>query len=137
MESCLFCKIVNKEISAEIIYEDKFVLSFLDNHPVCFGHTLVIPKKHYKVLTDLGDEELGFFFKGLKNTVLLLEEKISPDGFNIGVNQGEKAGQVVPHLHFHILPRFENDGGANIQYIVNNPPKLSLKEIKERIINAN
>jgi len=131
---CLFCKIVNKEVPAEVIYEDDFVLAFLDIQPRTLGHTLVIPKKHRESLIELEDKEIEQFFSGLKNVTLLLKQKLSANGFNIGVNQGKVAGQVISHLHFHILPRFENDNGSSIQAIVNNPPQLSLKEVKKKIL---
>jgi len=132
--SCIFCEIVNKKIPAEVVYEDGFVLAFLDANPKTLGHTLVIPKKHRERLIDLKEEEIHPFFLGLKKVVLLLQEKLSPDGFNIGANQGEHAGQVVPHLHFHILPRFKNDGGGNFQSVVSNPPQITLQEIRKKII---
>lgn len=119
---------------AKIIYEDEYVLSFLDINPHTLAHTVVIPKRHYETILDLDDNNILKLFSGLRNTVNLIKETIKPDGFNIGINHGKTAGQAINHLHIHILPRFENDGGGSIHSIIYNKPKESIDEIYNKII---
>jgi len=132
---CLFCKIVNKEIPAEIIYEDNHTLAFLDIHPKTPAHVLIIPKKHYASIMEVDGLEIGPLFATVKKIAIMLNDKFKPDGLSIGINQGRAAGQEVDHLHIHILMRYKNDKGGSIQSIVDNPPKESLKEIKNKILN--
>jgi len=116
---CLFCKIANKEIEAKIVYEDNFSLAFLDINPCQKGHLLVIPKKHYSNLNEVPKEELAELFETVKKMTQLLEEKLNTSSFNIGWNHGKEAGQVINHLHIHIIPRYPEDGGGSMQTIVN------------------
>ena len=116
--SCLFCKIANKEIDSKIIYEDEFSIAFLDINPSQKGHLLVIPKKHYQNLGEVPEEELAKLFETVKKMTKLLERRLNVSSFNIGWNHGKDAGQVINHLHIHIIPRYPNDGGGSMQTIV-------------------
>ena len=137
MEHCVFCKIIKKEIPAEIIYEDNIALAVLDVNPVTAGHTLVVPKKHCQTVLELAEKEIGLFWQTVNKTMEILKNGLEPDGFTIGINHGKAAGQVIEHLHVHILPRFHNDGGGNIHSIINNPPELSLEQTKNKILQNN
>jgi histidine triad (HIT) family protein len=108
MSNCIFCKIVNKEIPAKIIYEDKHAIAFLDNNPANVGHTLVIPKKHFKTIDKMDKVELD----KLSEAILKISKGIMQvsDGMNIVQNNKEVAGQIVPHVHFHLVPRHKGDG---------------------------
>ena len=117
--SCLFCKIANKEIDSKIVYEDEFSVAFLDINPCQRGHLLVIPKKHYQNLNEVPEDQLTKLFETVKKMTKLLEEKLNVSSFNIGWNHGKDAGQVINHLHIHIIPRYPNDGGGSMQTIVN------------------
>ena len=129
---CLFCKIVRGEMQAEKIYENDFLLAFLDVNPSSKGHTLLIPKEHITNLEDVNDELLGKIFSGVKEVMKMIKRAINCDGFTIGINQGECAGARVPHLHIHIIPRFVNDGGGMVQMVVKNPPQEDLTTIAEK-----
>jgi histidine triad (HIT) family protein len=133
MSECLFCKIANKEIEAKIIYEDENNLAFLDVHPHAPGHTVLIPKKHRYDVLELEDNEIASLFVALKKTLALIQNAINPDGFTIGINHKEAAGQVISHLHVHLIPRFKNDGGGSIHSVVLNKPKESIDEIYNKI----
>lgn len=126
---CLFCKIINKEIPNFTVYEDEGVLAFLDIFPHALGHTVVIPKKHFDNPLEMNEEEFKNFSIGLKKTLEKVQEVLKPAGFNVGWNQNEAGGQVVPHLHAHILPRFDGDGGGSIHSIIKNPGDKSVKEV--------
>jgi histidine triad (HIT) family protein len=137
MMDCIFCKIINKEIDSKIIYEDSQNLAFLDIHPHAPGHTVVIPKKHTKTILELDASEIKDLFMALKNTLEIIQNTINPDGFTIGINHGESAGQAIPHLHIHLIPRFKNDGGGSIHSVVLNKPKESIEEIYKKIKYGN
>lgn len=108
--SCIFCKIIKKEIPRYKIYEDKDVLAFLDINPVNPGHTLVISKKHFANFEEIPDEELCKIIKVVKKIGKTIIKSLEVKGYNVQVNNNPIAGQVVPHIHFHIIPRIENDG---------------------------
>jgi len=110
MEDCLFCKIINKEIPSEVIYEDDNIFAFLDINPINDGHTLIIPKKHSKDLTVANDEDLHYVISKVKELAPKICKAVGANDFNLGVNNGPTAGQVVFHTHFHIMPRFDGDG---------------------------
>ena len=128
-KDCIFCKIIKGEVPNHTVYEDKHVLCFLDIFPHAKGHTVVIPKKHYVNLEDLPEDEWKNISVGIKESLEKINEKLSPDGSNIGINNKEIAGQVVPHVHWHIIPRYDNDGGESIHSIIKNPGDKSVKEI--------
>ncbi|MFA5813488.1 MAG: HIT family protein [Patescibacteria group bacterium] len=126
---CLFCKIINKEIPNYSVYEDSRSLAFLDIHPKCKGHTVVIPKVHAETLLDLDEQLFHGFLMAVKKTQERIEEVLHPDGYNVGWNQGEAGGQVVPHLHIHILPRWKGDGGSSMHGIVSSAGETNAAEI--------
>jgi len=107
---CIFCQIVNREIPAQIVYEDVDTLAFLDIKPVNPGHILVIPKKHYQNLEEVPVEELQKIIVIVKKMGALLKEKLGVAGYNIAENNDPVAGQIIPHLHFHVIPRHQDDG---------------------------
>ena len=130
---CLFCKIGKKEIPAEIVYEDEDVFAILDIYPVAPGHTMVIPKIHAQNLLDLDDSKVAPVFLGVKKVLGILKKTIKPDGFTVGINHGTVSGQVVDHLHIHLIPRFLNDHGKSVHSVVLNPPTETPEEIGKRI----
>lgn len=133
MSECIFCKIAQGDEEAKKIYESDDVVAFLDIKPRSPGHTLVIPKKHVEFLTDLDDELLSEVFKAVKKVENMLKTALNPDAFNVGINDGKDAGQVIPHLHVNIFPRFEGDEGGPVHLVVNNPPSESISEMAKRI----
>ncbi|MFH1346628.1 MAG: HIT family protein [Spirochaetota bacterium] len=132
---CLFCKIANKEIPAQIIYESVDATAVLDVNPRAPGHTMVLPKIHAANILELPDEKIGGVFKAVKETTDLLNKKLKSDGFTIGINHGKVSGQTVEHLHIHVIPRWTGDGGGSIHSVVDNGSKESLEEIKNKLIN--
>jgi len=110
MEDCIFCKIVKGEIPCYKIYEDKNTFAMLDISPASEkgGHTLVMPKKHYELITELSDEDAKSLMLAVKKVSKAVME--FGEGMNIIQNNKRIAGQFVPHLHFHLIPRFKDDG---------------------------
>ena len=104
MENCIFCKVINKEIPANIVYEDEEILAFEDIHPLAPVHTLVIPKKHITSLKELNEENSKIISKIYLVINKIAEQKgIKEKGYRVVVNCGEEGGQEVQHLHFHLL----------------------------------
>ncbi len=110
MPDCIFCKIIKGGISADKIYEDENCLAFLDITPINPGHVLLIPKEHYENLYDLPDKELKQLAPIIKKLAIAIKKGVNAEGINIGMNNERPAGQLVPHAHFHIMPRFSSDG---------------------------
>ncbi len=110
MSDCIFCKLVKGEIPSSKVYEDKDVLAFLDIGPVNKGHTLVIPKKHYETIWDVPDKVLGAMMIKSKEISKAIEKALKADGVNIMMSNRKAAGQLVPHAHIHLIPRYQGDG---------------------------
>ena len=109
-DDCLFCKMVAGQIPVAKIYEDKVVLSFLDIGPISDGHTLVIPKQHFEKLHECPAELLGQVFTRIGKIAGAVAAAMNSDGYNLLCNNGRAAGQLIEHLHFHIVPRTNGDG---------------------------
>jgi histidine triad (HIT) family protein len=110
MSECIFCRIVEKEIPATIVYEDDDVLVFMDIGPIIKGHALVISKKHYDPVTETPDEVVSQMHIVAKRVAQAQMNGLGADGVNIMQNNGSAAGQEVPHIHVHVIPRFSGDG---------------------------
>jgi len=135
MEDCIFCKIVSKQVPAIVVFEDNDVISFMELHPSAPGHVMVILKKHGKTLFDYEDNDLGKLMTGVKKIAQKVQKAMNADALTIGINHMEKRG--VPHLHVHIIPRFDGDRGGIMQTIVDNKPTEDREQIAEKIKNAN
>lgn len=133
---CIFCKIAQGKMESETIYETDDVICFLDINPRAPGHCLVIPKEHTENLIDLEDRSIGAIFKAVKKVEKMLKASLDPDAFTIGINDGEAAGQEIPHLHVNIIPRFKGDKGKAIHSVVNNPPEEDVSEIADMVREA-
>jgi len=108
-DDCLFCKMVAGQIPVTKIYEDEVVLAFLDIGPISDGHTLVIPKQHFEKLHDCPPELLGRVSSRLGKIAGAVTAAMNSDGYNVLCNNGRAAGQLIEHLHFHIIPRNTGD----------------------------
>jgi histidine triad (HIT) family protein len=135
-DDCVFCGIVAGDIPGRTVYEDEDVLAFLDANPLAPGHTLVIPKAHHERLNDLDDGLAGSVLGTLNALVPVVEDAVDAPATTVAFNNGPEAGQEVPHVHGHIVPRFEGDGGGPIHTAAGDRPDLSedeLDDIAERI----
>jgi histidine triad (HIT) family protein len=109
-QECIFCKIASGEIPATKIYEDDVVVAFLDIGPISDGHTLVMPRQHVEQVHNSPPELLGQIWTRLGKIADAIASATGADGYNVLCNNGRAAGQVVDHLHFHIIPRRAGDG---------------------------
>lgn len=105
MEKTVFMKIIERDIPADIVYEDDETLAFLDISPNMPGHTLVIPKKPVVNIFDADDETLCAVMQTIRKVAPAVRDAVGAKGVHINSNHGEEAGQIVPHLHFHVIPR--------------------------------
>lgn len=108
MNDCVFCTLQG----AEILVEDELARAFFDKYPVSEGHILIVPKRHAATIFDATQEEIASVGKLLKKVKEHLEERFHPDGYNIGANVGEVAGQSIFHWHVHVIPRYKGDAGT-------------------------
>lgn len=113
VNECLFCKMALGQIPVIKIYEDDVVLSFLDIGPISDGHSLVIPKQHYEEIHNCPADVLAQVASKIGKIAGAIVAAMNADGYNVMSNNGRAAGQVIDHLHFHIIPRKAGDGIFN------------------------
>ena len=133
MNNCIFCKIINKEIPSNIVYEDEEFLAFLDIAKATNGHTILIPKKHSKNVLECDDETLAKMIVVAKRIALNMQEKLNVPGFNILTNCNEVAGQTCFHFHIHIIPRYNDLDGFEPLFRENKNVELTPNEILNKI----
>jgi len=126
---CLFCQIVDGEIPSRTISEDGETVAFLDANPLSPGHTLVIPREHHERLKDVPPDTASALYETLHRVVPAVEEGVDADATTVAFNNGTAAGQEIPHVHGHVVPRFEGDGGRPIHALVEDRPDLSEDEL--------
>ena len=130
---CIFCKIAVGEIPALKIFENDHILSFLDIAPLSDGHTLVIPKKHYSRLDQMSGDEVAQIARVLPKICLAVVDAVGCRGYNVLQNNGQVSGQLVEHVHFHIIPRTSSDGLGYRWSAKKYPPEKD-KQIQQKII---
>jgi histidine triad (HIT) family protein len=130
-DDCIFCSIVDGEIPGRIVHEADDAIAFLDANPLARGHTLVIPKNHHERLDDVPAEEATGLYETLHDVVPAVEDAVDAPATTVAFNNGEAAGQEVPHVHAHVVPRFEGDGGGPIHSLFGDRPDLSDDELDE------
>jgi len=110
MDDCVFCKIVRGDIPSKKVFDSENFIGVLDINPVAEGHTLIIPKKHYRLILDMPSLLGAELVDAIKKVSLDLIKDGKAEGFNIIQSNEKVAQQEVPHLHFHIIPRKKDDG---------------------------
>ncbi|MFO7727711.1 MAG: HIT family protein [Desulfonatronovibrio sp.] len=136
MKDCIFCQIVRGDVPCTRVYETEEILAFLDISPVAKGHTLIIPKKHVVNILDLPADTAPALQKALQKVGTGLIRGLKADGFNLGMNNFEAAGQLVMHAHYHLIPRFTGDGlklWPQISYEDNSEMQKTAKNIQSGI----
>ncbi len=132
MDECLFCKIISGEIPSRKVYEDADCIAFLDINPANPGHTLVMPKNHSENIYDIPESDLKKIITVVKKVAVDIKEKLNAQGINVMQNNGRIAGQIVSHIHFHVIPRFENDS-VIISYKRTHLTDNQLEEVQKRL----
>jgi histidine triad (HIT) family protein len=109
-QTCIFCQIAAGQSPAERLVETSRVLAFLDIAPVNYGHALVIPKQHFETFLELPDDLWLEMSQVSRRLAQAMQKQLTARGFNLGMNNYPAAGQVVPHAHLHVIPRYYDDG---------------------------
>lgn len=135
MEDTVFSKIIRREMPAHIVYEDEDTLAFLDISPVSKGHTLVIPKKPVRNIFDTDEDTLTAVMRTVHKVAPAVRKAMDADGLNIHSNHEAAAGQAVFHMHFHIIPRFVNDGLKTWPHVAYGADEMPIvaKKIQENL----
>ena len=123
--SCLFCDILDGKEDGHFLYEDDLHAAFLDKYPFDVGHSLLLPRKHYERITDMTSEEVGTIFALVPKIAKAILDATSADAFSIGQNNGKAAKQIVPHVHIHIIPRYNSKGAVWTKRQISNDAELS------------
>lgn len=134
MADCIFCGIASGQMPSVKIYENDEVLSFLDIMPANTGHALVIPKTHYETILDIPEGILEKLSRVVKKIALAIYKNLKPDGINILQSNYKTAGQIIGHIHFHVIPRWENDA-LSFSWKHKQLKTEELKKIAEKIRN--
>lgn len=129
--NCVFCKIIAGEIPCHKVFENEHLIAFLDLHPNNPGHTLFVPKIHSENLFEASNEIVAELMAAIKNFAPQILSAVGANGFNLGVNTGSVSGQVIMHTHFHVIPRFENDG--LVHWATKEMSQKELEKIAEKI----
>ena len=131
---CLFCNIINKKQDAHIIFEDDSHIAIMDKYPIQKGHSLVIPKTHHEKIIDMTNDEVGALFSRVPSVARGIIAATGADGFNLGQNNGRSANQIIPHVHVHIIPRYQKVGNLWTRRMIATDDDL--KELAKKIQNA-
>jgi len=132
MESCVFCKIMGRQIPATVVHEDAETLAFMDLGQVNPGHVLVALKAHVENIYALEEAQAAAVFASAARVARAIRAAFAPQGLSVYQANGKPAGQTVLHLHVHLVPRYENDGMA-LTWPVKNPPRERLEEYAAKI----
>lgn len=133
MADCLFCRIIAGEIPSFKVFENDHVFAFLDIGPVSKGHTLVIPKEHAENLSAGSAEAARHLGEAVHFLGAKIMQALGADGYNLGMNHGEVAGQEVLHTHLHIMPRYT---GTPRSFVKTHPPKEELAVVAQAIVSV-
>jgi histidine triad (HIT) family protein len=130
---CIFCKIVTGEIPAVKVLDEELVLGFMDINPASRGHLLVIPKRHAENIFEISEGDLTAAMKAVRKCARAAREALKADGVTVLQLNGKASGQVVPHLHIHVMPRWENDGLTVSSWEMKPGDMEQIKDIAQKI----
>ncbi len=128
-DDCIFCQIVAGDVPSRTVLDTETARAFLDVNPLARGHTLVVPRAHHERLQDLPSPVATGLWSAVQEVVPAVETAVDADATTVGVNNGPASGQEVPHVHVHLVPRFEGDGGGPIHAVAGQRPSLSDDEL--------
>ena len=136
MADCIFCKIIAGEIPSSKVYEDDQVVAFLDISQVTPGHTLVVPKQHFRNLLEMDADSTSQLFARVPDIARKVMKATGAKGINILNNNEEIAGQTVFHTHVHLAPRYDETDGLQISFEAHEPDFPALAQLAEKIAQA-
>ncbi len=118
VNDCIFCRIVRGTIKSWKVYEDKWATAFLDINPRNPGHTIVVSNSHHETIMDLPEEKAGPLFNAVRKVSIAIVNGTDADGVSIAQSSGASAGQLIRHVHFHVIPRFSDQDAVSIEGIL-------------------
>lgn len=132
---CIFCDILSGKRDGHILYEDEHHIAFLDKYPIDVGHSLVIPKEHHERITDMDPVSVGALFTLVPKIASAILSATGADAFSLGQNNGRAAKQIIPHVHVHIIPRYNHKGTIWTKRLISDEEELKSlsKKIKDAI----
>ena len=132
---CIFCDILSGRRTSHVLYEDENHVALLDKYPIDLGHTLVIPKKHNERITNMNPDSVGALFAIVPKIASAILKATGADAFSLGQNNGRAAKQIIPHVHVHIIPRYNHRGTIWTKRGISNDDELSIlaKKIRDVI----
>ena len=135
MMGCIFCDILSGKRDGHILYEDEHHIAFLDKYPIDVGHSLVIPKEHHERITDMDPVSVGALFTLVPKIANAILSATGADAFSLGQNNGRAAKQIIPHVHVHIIPRYNHKGTIWTKRLISDDQELKSlsKKIKDAI----
>ncbi len=129
--TCIFCDILDGKKDGHILYEDDSHVSFLDKYPIDVGHSLLIPRQHHEKITDMTPENVGKLFSLVPKIARGILAGTNADAFSIAQNNGRAAKQIIPHVHIHIIPRYNSKGTIWTKRQISNDSEL--EELAKKI----
>lgn len=134
--TCIFCDILSGIRIGHFFYEDDLHVAFLDKYPIDIGHSLVVPKEHHERITDMNSQDVGNLFSIVPKIANGILNATGADAFSLGQNNGKAAKQIIPHVHIHIIPRYNHKGTIwTKRSISSDEEQLALaKKIKDLIV---
>ena len=131
---CLFCDILEGKHQGHFIYEDDLHVAFLDRYPIDVGHSLVVPRQHHEKITDMTPEDVGNIFAIVPKIAKAVLDATGADAFSLGQNNGRAAKQIIPHVHIHIIPRYNSKGTVWTKRQISTDSEL--EELAKKICSA-
>ena len=121
---CIFCDILSGKRDGHIIFEDKLHVVFLDKYPIDTGHSLVIPREHHEKITDMDSNAVGELFSIVPKIAKGILNATGANAFSLGQNNGRAAKQIIPHVHIHIIPRYDHKGTVWTKRLIEDDSEL-------------
>ena len=134
MEKCIFCDMIEGKLPCHMIYDDDDCIVILDKYPIDNGHSLIITKQHYEKITDMNTNDVSKLFSKIPKIVNAIIKATGADAFSIAQNNGKAAKQIVPHVHIHVIPRYNSTGTVWTKRKIMSDTELS--ELAEKTKNC-
>ena len=134
MTECIFCDVMDGKLPSYMIYDDDDCLAILDKYPIDNGHSLIITRQHYEKITDMSIDDVSRLFSKVPKIINAIIEATGADAFSIAQNNGKSAKQIIPHVHIHLIPRYNATGTLWTKRKIMSDDEL--KQLAEKIKNC-
>ncbi len=134
MTECIFCDVMDGKLPSYMIYDDDDCLAILDKYPIDNGHSLIITRQHYEKITDMSIDDVSKLFSKVPKIINAIIKATGADAFSIAQNNGKAAKQIIPHVHIHLIPRYNKTGTLWTKRKIMSDDEL--KQLAEKIKNC-